>query len=278
MAAQDLTTLTRLKAWMSLGSSNMPNDTVLGILNTGLSTRIINYLQRDSFASRRYTDYFDGQGHTRQFVEHWPVSSVSAVVIDGQTIPAATMATDGTSSPIQGFRFENWDGLPPGDPCQVELVGYTFCRGKQNVAITYEAGYLQDKESAVVTAGVVTAQMPYGVWIADNGVTYADGTALTFVSSNPSVGQYALDSSTLGGYVFNSGDDTRPVLISYSFCPFDVELVLFEWAQEIYAMRNRPGQASHNLAGQESGTFSVKYGIPPWAAEALQPYMSVIPV
>lgn len=273
----DLTNISRVKLWLGVTESSM--DAWFSMALTSTSGQIMSWLERNSFVSRAYTDVFDGQGNTRQFLENYPVSDITSVSVDSSSIVAVTTAVN---APATGYRFEDWEANEiPGNPTQVELIGYTFCKGHLNCSVTYNAGYLEQSEAHVVgdtSSAHSAADQPRGVWIADNGVTYASGAVLTKVAATPAVGQYALNPTVVGGYIFNVADNGASIKISYSFCPYAVEQVVIEMINEVRSRRGRPGAVSRNLAGQESATFESKLGIPAWAALALQPFKSVIPV
>jgi len=278
MASLDLTTVARVKDWLSISGST--SDTVIARAITRISADVMGYLERGSFLNQEYREYFDGQNSSFQFTERWPVNSVIAVVVDNRTIqPANIVSPDGsTNANSIGWRIETYDGIPPGEPQAIELIGYTYCRGRQNCLFQYTAGYLELADVQVVASGLAAASMPYGVWLADAGVTYVStGAALVKVATAPAVGQYALNPAVLGGYIFNAADDAASVNLSYSYCPYTVEGVVWDMVSDALARRSRPSQASRSLAGQETASY-VPSDIPRYAVRVLQPYKSVIPL
>ncbi len=120
----------------------------------------------------------------------------------------------------------------------------------------------------------IAVAAPLGSWGADAGVTYANGTPLTPVSSNPTMGQYSVSS---GVYSFAAADANASVLISYSYIPADIEDACINMVGERYSYKGRIGYVSKSLAGQETVTFSVK-NMPDYVKSALQPYKSYAPV
>ena len=87
------------------------------------------------------------------------------------------------------------------DAQAVSLRGYEYCRGWSNVSITYTAGFVIQNEAQNVPASgnySVVVNAPFGAWGADQGVTYANGTALALVASNPAHGQYTVSAGTYG--------------------------------------------------------------------------------
>lgn len=70
-------------------------------------------------------------------------------------------------------------------------------------------------EQGTVTAGAVTVANSGANFGVDYGVVYqATGLPLTKVASAPAVGQYSV---AAGVYTFNVGDNTKAVLISYTY-------------------------------------------------------------
>jgi hypothetical protein len=123
----DLTTLADVKAWLKTGQSAFPitDDALLTRLVTAASQYIQSWLNRP-IASADYLEVRDGTGgETLQFA-CFPVTEVTAVTIDGQTVPRAT------STGAVGYAFS---------PTQLSVRGYRFSRGLQNIAVSYTAGY-----------------------------------------------------------------------------------------------------------------------------------------
>lgn len=117
----DLTTVATLQGYLNPGS----NDTnLLQRLITAASLAIENYANRD-FVSQNYSKVFDGNGGRVMIFDDVPVTAVSAVTINGKTIPAGSVTA-------AGYYFTK---------NQLILNGYEFCRGYGNVAVAYTAGY-----------------------------------------------------------------------------------------------------------------------------------------
>jgi hypothetical protein len=271
----DLTTLTNVKAWLGVTQTN--TDAVLQRLISQCSRMILNYLQRPSLISQTYTDVTDGAGGSHEFLDNWPVTAVSQVVVDGQVIPESVMQI-GQNSQVAGWRFEAWDGFGPGSQQPVELIGHKFRCGRLNVSIAYTAGYLVAGEAQTVAqvgeAYQVTASQLIGPWAADGGVTYANGSALAAVVSSPAQGQYSVAD---GVYTFNAADVGQAVLLSYSFTPADLEDACINWVSERFRYRDRIGQKTKSLGGQETASYDLS-DIPGYIKAQLQPYAKVLPV
>jgi hypothetical protein len=119
-----LCALADVKAYLGIAPGTTSTDAVLTTLVTNVSAAIESYCNR-AFASQDYAEQRNGTGGNRLFLAHGPVTAVASVSVDGQAIPPAV----GTGI---GYLF---------DEATVYLRGYTFCRGVQNVSVTYTAGY-----------------------------------------------------------------------------------------------------------------------------------------
>jgi len=291
----DLTTLANAKQWMQIDAADTSMDAVIQRQISAQSQIVLDYLQRDSFVSRTMTDVYDGSGGYVQFVREWPLTGVTTVLVDNIPYTLVPPDTGGvqTAPNRWGYRFAQFAGYPPGDPGRIESIGgWRFCGGKQNVSITYTAGYLISDEAATIPAQTttppdppaptdfqVTVSQPKGGWIADNGVKYSDpliGGALALVTGTPTVGQYALVPSSAGTYQFSVDDVGNQVLISYSYCPFSVEQVVLNLISAQFAGRTRMGTKSRTLGGGETATYE-RVNVRTYADE-LQSYRNVLPL
>lgn len=272
MAAADLTTLAAVKSWLGIDLANEASDQQLKALIAAMSRAVYALLNRPTLFSHVVTERRDGHGGPRLLVREWPVISVASLTVDGVAIPAAA------SSQAAGWLLEPADGPPPGRMQSLDLFGsYAFGRGRQNVVLTYSAGYAVSAEAQTVANGAVLVNTPYGSWGADGGVVYAAGTALTRVAGTPAAaGQYQLDAATPGKYIFNAADNGQAVLISYSYVPADVFQVATELVGERWKYKGRIGEVSKTLGGQETVTFSQK-DIPSTMRLMLQNYINVVP-
>jgi hypothetical protein len=287
MAANDLTTLADVKAWLGRADSN--SDTVLTALITRASRQIYSHLQRGLILPHGVNEVRDGTGGNSLVLKQWPVLSVSSVTVATLSIqPAPAVSADPDAGGGPGFcggagwTCETWDGTPPGRPQVLSLSGYTFGRcfpsaqNNQNVLVVYQAGYQISSEAQTVAAGIVTTDAPYGPWASDEGVTYADGTPLENVAGSPAIGQYQL-SATAGVYNFNAGDNGAAVLISYGFIPSDLADACIELVSERFKYSERVGEKSHSLGGNETVSFD-NSRLTPLVAAMLQPYRRTVPL
>ena len=272
----NLTTLANLKAWLNVTTTT--DDALLNRLIAQASNVIRAYLQRGNLFQQVYNDTYDGSGSARQILRNWPVLSVASVTINTVAIPAAPAYGQ------SGFLLESWDGSLPGRPQAVNVSGYIFSRGFNNAAlyssglgnvqITYTAGYAVQNETQTIPATPyqLTALGPLGSWAADQGVTYTAGGSLTLVTGTPSAGQYSVAN---GVYTFAAADTGKSVLLNYSYVPFDIEQACIEMAAERYRYKDRIGQSSKTLGGQETMAFSLK-DMQDYIKLSLQPYRRVI--
>lgn len=245
------TTITAVKAWLGVTSST--DDVLLTSLIKQLSFAMLNYTNRPCFVRATYNELQSGVGNKSLTLRNWPVLMVSSLMVETLTIPARP------SIGQSGFALSTWDGSGSGNPQEITLQGYFFCRGQNNIAITYEAGYCILNEAQTVPAlstYTIIPNQPYGNFSQDDGVTYANGTALIKVSSSPAAGQYTV--SSIGVYTFAAADSAAAVLISYSYTPADIEEACIEWVGERYRYKQRIGQTSQSIGGQTTSAYSLK--------------------
>lgn len=179
-----------------------------------------------------YTETYDGNGNQRLFLRQRPVTNVAAVVINGVAVPQSaqfgqwgyfiedsqkSIAIRGGLGNFSTFPYPNYYGT------DINKVP-AFQRGLGNVQVTYTAGYPPvtiNNDVETITNNTVT--LGAGPWTADVGVKrYPTLVPLVNVPNSPAVGQYAVSN---GLYVFNSGDNTNVVALSYTVnrAPFDLE-------------------------------------------------------
>ncbi len=269
-----LTTLNTVKAWLNVNTTT--DDLLLTRLITQISGATLNYLARPAITQETYTELRDGVGNNRLVLRNWPVISITSLTVGSQTIPQATTLTS------SGYTLATWDGTSAGLPQEITLRGYQFCRGRSNIQIVYQAGYVIQNEPQTVpstTPYSLNVDAPYGSWAQDEGVTYTNGTPLTAVTSSPTVGQYTVTSDGAGNaiYTFSSSDSGEGILISYSFTPADLEQAVLEWIGERYKYKDRIGQTTRGLGGSETAGYSLK-GIPDYIQVVFDSYRKFLPL
>jgi hypothetical protein len=273
MSQIDLTTLELVRAWVG-PIQNTDSDDLLETLISAWSRAVYGYIQ-GPIVSRSVSERRDGPGGQRLMLRNMPVTSVSSLVINGVAVPAADM----TQASPSGYYADAWDGQTiPARVSKLDVFGaYAFWKGRANVAITYQAGYLQANEAATVstTDYTVTAQAPQGAWAGDGGVRYASsGATLVPVVSGPTAGQYTIDD---GLYTFSAADSGAAVLLSYSFVPADIGRAVTAMVGEDFRYKDRIGMTSKSLGGQETMAYS-SAAIPPRYKMVLDQYRNVVTV
>lgn len=249
----DLTTLASVKAWLVISNSN--SDTLLGALITAASRWISATLARPSLLPQQFVERYDGRGNSRLYLRNWPVLRIDSLVIEDCAV-------------IDGYTLQPCDPAPPGRPQAIDLFERAFPRGRQNIAVTYQAGYAVMNEAATIPAVApyeCTVLAPYGAWASDLGVVDAATAA-------PSAGQYSVAE---GVYTFGAADAGKKIAISYGFVPQDLAEVCRELVGERYSSRQRIGEVSKALGGQETIRFSQKE-MPDALSAMLAPYRAVM--
>lgn len=175
-------------------------------------------------------------GATRCLLYEYPVTSVTSVKIDNQTIPARPAYDPGAPNATR----EGWELRSDG----IDLYGYTFTPGAP-VEIVYTAGF-----EALAEPHTIPASSPYTVqadqfFIGDIGVTQSNGSALS--------GSYTASSSGL--YTFTAADAGKAILLSYGTVPAEIEQAVIGRVVLAYNERPNVGVASSSMTGQ-SVTFN----------------------
>lgn len=116
----DLTDLATVREWLGFKDPNTAFDADLQRLITACSTTMQRLMGR-TIASNDYTHKQDGPGAAFMVLRNQPVSRVAAVAVDGVTIDPQYIDFNETTIYLSG--------------------GKAFTRGRNNVQITYTAGY-----------------------------------------------------------------------------------------------------------------------------------------
>lgn len=103
------------------------DEALLTSLCEAASAFVLKFIGRTGFAIEQVTETYNGTGTRMVLLRHRPVTAVSAMKINGVTIPAS----NGYSQ--NGYYLEH-----NGAVC---LRGYRFDRDQGNVDITYSHGY-----------------------------------------------------------------------------------------------------------------------------------------
>lgn len=121
----DVTTLATLKAGLTAGGVALPSDDALQDILTAVSQEMANYA-KIVIPAQNLTWTGDGNGKGKLFLPLTPIISVTSVSVSGVSVPARTSFTG------PGFAFSQY---------AVNVSGYCFDRGFQNVTIALRAGF-----------------------------------------------------------------------------------------------------------------------------------------
>lgn len=122
----DLVTLADARGWLDIPAGS--DDVNVQRAITAVSQMIATWCSRN-FVQADYTDTYDGTGGFALILRNFPVSSISAVSIDGRIVSAAAGPLD-SGYALSGRRLI--------------LRGSCFSRGQANVVVSYTAGYAPD--------------------------------------------------------------------------------------------------------------------------------------
>ena len=142
----DLCILADLKAWLNIQSS--AEDTLLQNLITRGSLQMLRWMNRDHIIATPYTENRDGNDAVFMLPRNFPLVSVSNVMVDNISIPAATsqvssgfvfdarriMLRGGSSAfyslgPYSGtYQYRFTRGAEQGEQAAVEGFAYVYRR------------------------------------------------------------------------------------------------------------------------------------------------------
>lgn len=133
----DYASVTEVKAYApNITGTNL--DALIASLIVTESNLVDTYLEHP-LDSASYSETYDGEDNTLLALQHWPITAVSSVVVDGLAWIAAVNASD------IGYRKSKRF---------LVAKGQRFPRGFGNVAVSYTAGgdaaELQDAKQAVI--------------------------------------------------------------------------------------------------------------------------------
>lgn len=265
MSASTIIQIADIKAWLNPNprvALPSDDDALFLRLSVGVSAATANYLQ-GPVAPATFTETYNGNGRSSLPLRKQPVIDVQSVAIGTSAITARVGLT-GSGFVLDGNILSLGGGGGYGGG-----YGYSygpsfgdaqiFCRGVQNVQVTYDAGY-QTTDSVTVPASpfilsILALSLP---WNADRGVAYASGAALVPVTTAPTIGQYQITADVNGRpqYVFAAADVNAALVITYGFTPPDMQLAMVQWAAERYTSRLRIGLNSQSPGPQQSASFS----------------------
>lgn len=296
MASNDLTTLNMVKAWFMSqqgAAGSTLGDPVISREITRVSQAMLAWMGRDTIGVRVYNDRYDGTGQAAMMLRRYPVLQINDPVVVSNT--AIAPGIPNTVGPITvtnggvGYYLDQWDGVLPGSGQLIELRGARFWGGRQNVSISYLAGYATLDEAWTVPATFqITPNSINGILTADYRVKYAaTGVLLTAMpvgtlQSALTAGQYVPPSNfavqaPLSYYQFATGDVGQDILISYSYVPDMLEGACCEVVCERLAYRTRIGLKAKTISGNETMAYDLS-AFHDWVNAILQPYKMVTPL
>lgn len=275
--AQLLTTLDSVKGWLGLPLTPSPSDPTLYTCINGATSAIMAYIGRQTVLPRGWSETHDGRLNGRRiFLDVFPVISIGTVVVDNRVV--LPYDEDRIGEPY--YRLHENTNSCPGVSQYVDLYNVRTYRGRQNVLVTYDAGYqysesltieevdVTDSSGTVTQVCQVVASAPYGAWAMDVSVSYIDGAMLNKVSSSPGKGEYQVDNGT---YTFNAADIGEQVAISYGYIPSDLTSACIQMAALTFKMGSNVGLRSKSIGGQETVAYSTS--IPSTVTQMLNPYI-----
>lgn len=160
----DLTTLASLKQYISPATATSTTaDSILQQIITGVSKGIAQYLSRTLFC-QQWTEIRNGSGRRALRTLVYPILSVQGINISyvaGQ--PGQVLTSN-------NYAFDTWFiYLEPG-----WAFGNSFSQGKQNITLTYTAGFLTPGQIALLSlpAWAPNVSTTVGAQISASGFVY----------------------------------------------------------------------------------------------------------
>lgn len=246
---QDLTDLATVKDEMSLTAQNTTNDTWLRRAVRNVSATIATYCQR-TFMPELVEDSFDIQqdpypyqtpgGFSMLQLSRWPI--VELISVELVTSPGSRETlTEG-----EHFRLNRETGELQ------RLNRYTGVGGTWDampVIIRYVGGFggTADETHTVPAVAPFTVTPTDSAFSCDISVSYADGSALTRVSSAPTEGQYTV---TAGVYRFNVADAEQE--LAFHFARRDVPPDLTDITLRLITARFKAKDRDPMLVSQDT--------------------------
>lgn len=266
-APGDLTTIANVKAWRTPPIANGADDAQLAREITAASKALLQYLNRKSLAFASYNETRNGQGTNGLMLRNYPIIGVTKLMINGLVIPA--------SVPPCGYGYVV--GLDDEVMPFIYLRGFIFPNAPQSVNIQYTAGLVQTDAAVVpATPFQLNCSTLSQLWCTDGGVTYANGTPFVAVKATPAVGHYVPPAGPDGYYLFNTGDASAAINVTYGWTPKDIEEAVIQMVILEYNRRGRIGENTKSLAAETVSYYSTA-ALTPTVKSRLSTYMNVVP-
>lgn len=148
MAAGDLALVSDAMDYIGRVGDSPSELAFLERLVTGASTYFRSRTGRDIQAPPKSypAEKHSGDGNFGLFLKETPVTAVTSVAVDGESIPAVSVPGE-----------SGWV-LADADTGRLELIGFLFTPGAANVSIAYTAGY------ATVPEDIAQAVIEIAAW------------------------------------------------------------------------------------------------------------------
>jgi hypothetical protein len=161
--APDLCTLAQVKAWLTITQTT--EDTLLQNLVSAVSFDFLREIGRpDFYPAGVYSEIREGDGGDRMVMRHWPINSLSAVLVNSASFLASA--------------FVDTD-LDPERRFELYLSGKVFADGGV-IQVTYNAGYVTPPLDAAQAVGEWTAyRYKSRQWIGQTSKHMAQGETVS---------------------------------------------------------------------------------------------------
>lgn len=244
MAANDLTTVAQVMAYIGPGANAAPD--VFAQLVTAASTFVQTLTGRTFLATAYVSDIYDGPGTHRLILRQSPIISVESVSIG--TYRPSPQPVDASLNPCGVGYVIRKEFL--------DFIGATWCRGRDNITVSYTAGYpdpvvLAEPVNVPAVAPYTTTLLGSSLLRAIQNLRYAlTGVPFVRVAANPVAGQYTLSPAAQLG--FAAADASAALLCDYTTngTPADLMQAVNEIVGYKFAKRNRLDKKSETLATQ----------------------------
>lgn len=277
--AADLTTVAQVQA--QLGISGSTDPLLIQVLVTAYSRHILTRCGRRVLnGMQTFTDLYDGIGSYKQYVADWPIQSISALKVFGQTIP---QSPDGINPGwVVGDQYAGSIALLPGTSIggPISYAAWLmplgrFPKAPQNVSVSFTAGYAiaawanataytlgtgykdpNNNIQVVTTGGTSGASQP--VWSTIVGGTTTDGT-VTWTNRGPAAYQ--------GSLLMHPPSDP-----TFNGAPSELGQAVTELVVQQYRRREWVDQARKNIGPAGESIDFRSWEMPPWLTRVIENY------
>jgi hypothetical protein len=128
----DLTTLTAVKAFLPIASTNVNDDPSITALIKACSADFLRATGRPDLLADDYEEVREGDGGQRICLYHWPINDIDTLKIGGVTIPVSA------NKIAPGYFFDQ--DIDPERSFNLYLIGQAFT-DTAAIEINYNAGY-----------------------------------------------------------------------------------------------------------------------------------------